>query len=192
MKAIYRFYPFYVALAMTLLFFYTTLSGGSLSRQLLDSGLVSQAVAVKAEASRLEQAQLTAYLATLYDKPVEAVREYVRIAWKVAADQSLPPLLLLAIIQQESGMDRTARNAYGAIGLMQVVPRFHPGLVRSPEELLSPRRNIAIGAHILARYLRAAGGDLRVALRRYSGGSASYAAQVLQREAALCEVPTQI
>lgn len=175
----------YAALATALLFSYTPLSGGALSLQRLDSGLIGQDMALKASALRQEQARLADYLAALYDKPVETVRDYVRIAWKVAEDQSLPPLLLLAIIQQESGLDRTAHNAYGAIGLMQVVPRFHPDLVQSPRELLSPHRNIAIGARILTQYIKASDGDVHAALKRYSGGSATYAAQVLQREAVL-------
>ena len=92
--------------------------------------------------------------------------------------------------ETESSMNPAARSRYGALGLLQVVPRHHPLLVRDfggKTQLLDGETSIAVGARILADYL-ARSGDLDRALARYSGGSRRYAERIRARMAALDEV----
>jgi soluble lytic murein transglycosylase-like protein len=65
----------------------------------------------------------------------------------------LDPLLVLAIIQQESGFDPDARGHGGSIGLMQVRPFVARDIARrhgipwtGPRTLLDPAANVSIGA----------------------------------------------
>lgn len=52
--------------------------------------------------------------------------DYREEARKAAAKHGVPPELFLAQIQQESGFNPNARSPAGAIGIAQIVPRWHP------------------------------------------------------------------
>jgi soluble lytic murein transglycosylase-like protein len=65
----------------------------------------------------------------------------------------LDPLLVLAVIEQESGFDPVARGHGGSIGLMQVRPFVARDIAKrhgipwtGPRMLLDPAANVAIGA----------------------------------------------
>jgi soluble lytic murein transglycosylase-like protein len=88
--------------------------------------------------------------------------------------------------------DRWARypDVYASsYGLMQVMLQTaaEAGFqYRYPGELFDPSRNLAIGCAILARHLRATGGDVRQSLLRYNGGGdALYPDRVLGRRASI-------
>jgi soluble lytic murein transglycosylase-like protein len=99
-----------------------------------------------------------------------------------AANQdAVSPVLLLAVIATESGFDRQAVSAAGAQGLMQILPAAHPQLIATSHDLTEPAENVRIGSSILRQYLDASGGDLGIALKRYSGGGKGYAQRVAFR-----------
>ncbi len=56
--------------------------------------------------------------------------------------------LVKAMIQQESGWNPNAESGAGAVGLMQVVPQFHPDC-GTAQELMDPKKNIECGVKIL-------------------------------------------
>jgi soluble lytic murein transglycosylase-like protein len=95
-----------------------------------------------------------------------------------ASRYAVSPIILLAVIATESGFDRHAVSIAGARGLMQILPAAHPQLVSSGHDLSEPTENIRIGSSILREYLDASGGDLDLALKRYSGGGRGYAQRV--------------
>ncbi len=124
-----------------------------------------------------------AYIVDRYRRPPAEAREIVRAAERAAWQHGLPAPLLLAIAETESSFDPRARSRYGALGLMQVVPRFHPQVVRAAGGaalLYDPAVSIEVGARVLAGYLARAG-ELAPALARYSGGARNYAAKVQGR-----------
>ncbi len=89
----------------------------------------------------------------------------------------LDPLLLAALIRQESEFDRDAVSPSGAIGLMQVMPQTGRELGRrlrmrrvTPRALHNPAVNLRIGAYYLARQLKLAGGSVEEALAAYNAG----------------------
>lgn len=61
---------------------------------------------------------------------------------------------------------------------MQVLPAAHRPLVADVRDLSDPATNVRIGSAILRGYLDDAGGDLDVALFRYSGGERGYVRRV--------------
>lgn len=131
-------------------------------------------------ASEPRQPALARYIAATYRKPLDYAGNIVRTTFEVAQKYALPPTLLLAMMAKESSFDTAARSGYGALGLMQVVPRFHLERLRRHEtarSLHEPRTNIRVAAHILAEYL-VAHRDLDKALKKYSGSARGYSRAV--------------
>jgi soluble lytic murein transglycosylase-like protein len=95
----------------------------------------------------------------------------------------LPPGLLLAVIQVESGFDRWAVSSSGAVGLMQIMPFWPEQLGMHRRDLIAAEPNIRMGCAILRFYLKRERRDVRRALGRYNGSVASrtYADSVVSR-----------
>jgi soluble lytic murein transglycosylase-like protein len=137
---------------------------------------VKPAVAVNDTVTR-EQSVLAEHLASKYERPLGMVTRIVRAAYQEAATIGLPPLLVLAIIEKESALLPTAVNPSGAVGLMQVVPKYHSDQLRQvmhPDGLRNPETNIRIGSRILAKFIELRNGNVDQALRAYSGNARSY------------------
>jgi len=126
-------------------------------------------------------------LASLYAKKYRvsavATREYLGHAYREAERLGLDPLLLVAVISIESNFNPVAESPAGAVGLMQVIPRFHMDKFLPEEEsALTPHTNIRIGALVLKEYIRRAGG-LVEGLQLYNGAATdettAYANKVL-------------
>lgn len=95
----------------------------------------------------------------------------------------LPPGLLMAVIDVESGFNRWAVSSAGAVGLMQVMPFWPRKLGLSNDQLVRIPQNIRMGATILKYYLERERGDYTRALARYNGsvGRRNYSDLVLVR-----------
>lgn len=97
--------------------------------------------------------------------------------WRAAWREGIDPLLLLAVMRQESRFRHDAVSPVGALGLIQVMPatgsrvaamlgavEFHP------EELLRPETNIRLGAYYLGQLMRRFPGQFPLAIASYNGG----------------------
>jgi soluble lytic murein transglycosylase-like protein len=132
--------------------------------------------------SRIDQ--LAAVVARRYKVAEEAAGAVVRTAYREARRQGLDPLLILAVIAVESRFNPFAASEQGALGLMQIVPRFHKD--KLPEEgapaMLEPEANIAVGTRILKDSIRRGGSD-EAGLQLYNGAfddeTRAYANRVL-------------
>lgn len=89
---------------------------------------------------------------------------------------NLDPLLILAIIREESRYDAEARSIAGAMGLMQLMPttaklfeRHAQVQIRNNLDLYEPKKNILIGAHYF-RHLLNTFSTLPAALAAYNAG----------------------
>ena len=96
---------------------------------------------------------------------------------RIAADaEGIPPLLLLALVRQESAFDPEAGSTAGALGLTQVIPATGAQIAASlgvewdVTTLLEPATSLRFGAHYLAAQLASFEGDLLAALGAYNGG----------------------
>ena len=133
-------------------------------------------------ASRIDQ--LAAVVARRYKVADGAAAEVVRTAFREGGRHGLDPLLILAVIAVESRFNPFAASEQGALGLMQVVPRFHkdklPG--QGAPAMLEPEANIVLGTRILKDSIRRGGSD-EAGLQLYNGAfddeTRAYANRVL-------------
>ncbi len=101
-------------------------------------------------------------------------------AWREAAafvhycnKYSVPVDLAVAVANTESHFNPKAKSKQGALGVMQVMWRFHRDLMQangilSPQELCDPEKGIAAGCLLLSRHLREKG-SVEGALASYLG-----------------------
>lgn len=80
---------------------------------------------------------------------VVKARQFVNLAIRYADMRQLDPMLILAVMRHESGFNPKARSAYGAQGLMQVVPRWHRDKLRG-RSLYNPEVAIEVGTQVLS------------------------------------------
>jgi soluble lytic murein transglycosylase-like protein len=128
-----------------------------------------------------EQKAVASHLAAKYSQSESLLVRIVKAAYIEGSRVGVSPLTLLAIMEKESGFRASVVNAYGAVGLMQVVPRYHREKLGKGDEiaqLQEPATNIRVGTTILAEYLRSNKGDLSKALKKYSGSARQYAERV--------------
>jgi len=148
------------------------------------TGRLKQQREITARTAEVVEDARVAHISQRYRRPPEQVRHLVRASERAATRHGLKPELLLAIVETESGFNAAAKSRYGARGLMQVVPRFHPQIVKEvggAHRLDEPDANIEAGARILATYVERSG-SVDKALVRYSGGARSYADKVASRQ----------
>jgi soluble lytic murein transglycosylase-like protein len=138
-----------------------------------------------------EQRAVTEFIAKRYRVSEQAVAGFVATAYRAGAEQSVDPLLILAVVAVESRYNPVAESVMGAKGLMQVIPKFHlEKLLDHGGEyaLLDPEVNISVGAQILREYQRRFG-DTETALQMYAGAfdepTSQYANKVLAEKARL-------
>jgi soluble lytic murein transglycosylase-like protein len=96
---------------------------------------------------------------------------------------ALPPGLIMAVLDVESGFDRWAVSSAGAVGLMQVMPFWPEQLGMRRYELTRIVPNLHMGCAILRFYLDSERRDVRRALERYNGsiGRRDYPDRVIVR-----------
>lgn len=102
---------------------------------------------------------------------VDSVKKYSR-------EFNVNPSLIFAVIEKESTYNPAAVSSVGAVGLMQVLLRFHTeklkDLAKEQKEKINPfdvEQNILLGTKILAEYLKMSKTQ-EEALRRYNGSLA--------------------
>jgi soluble lytic murein transglycosylase-like protein len=98
---------------------------------------------------------------------VEDGQRILREIWKEAHEYTLPPDLVLAMVCVESAFDSKAVSTTGALGLMQVMPRYHP--LPAGWDPFNIETNIAWGCTVLANYEKKMG-DINGAIRAYYAG----------------------
>ncbi|MDD4903113.1 MAG: transglycosylase SLT domain-containing protein [Candidatus Bipolaricaulis sp.] len=119
----------------------------------------------------------------LRDRPTRDVYElaYPRPWWSTvkrwAGEYGVDPLLVLAVMREESNFLPTAVSSSDARGLMQLLPstgrwilESKLGTVYSEDVLFDPETNIRCGSYFLGSLLRQFGGDLVQAVAAYNGG----------------------
>ena len=86
-------------------------------------------------------------------------------------EQKIPPGLVMALIDVESGFNRYAVSYAGAVGLMQVMPFWPENLGMRRHQLIKAPENIRMGCAIFRAYLRSENSNIARALARYNGST---------------------
>ncbi len=102
---------------------------------------------------------------------------YGSLVTAAAKDEAISPLLLLALVRQESFFDPEAGSGAGALGLTQVVPATGEQIAATlgvaefaASDLYRPRISLEFGASYLKTQLDVSGGKAYRALAAYNGG----------------------
>ena len=91
--------------------------------------------------------------------------------------KNLDPFLVIGLIRQESCFNTKARSGAGALGYMQVIPKWHPEKVKG-RSLYNPTVGIEVGTQVMREYINKHGESK--GLRVYSGGARNYYNGVLK------------
>ncbi len=95
---------------------------------------------------------------------------------KAAKQTSVNPLLIFAVARQESAFMPDAKSPAGAVGLMQLLPSTAKqtaqknGMSFSPQDLIQPDKNIALGSRYLDYLLGVFDGNRILAAAAYNAG----------------------
>lgn len=101
---------------------------------------------------------------------------YIDVAEPFIDDAGIDPLLMLALVRQESFYDADAGSVAGALGLTQVIPSTGEGIAAElgvefrPQLLFRPNVSLRFGASYLGSQLDAFGRNAYHALAAYNGG----------------------
>lgn len=133
-----------------------------------------------------QQQNVTSWLAKRYRVAGDAANMLVSTAYTTAHEVKLDPLLILAVMAIESGLNPFAESPMGAKGLMQVMAKVHHDKfqqVGGAEAALNPVANIRVGAQILKDYVKRSG-SVEGGLKTYVGAAdmesdSGYGARVL-------------
>lgn len=133
-----------------------------------------------------QQQWVTSWLSRRYRVAGDATNMLVSTAYSTAHEIQLDPLLILAVMAIESGLNPFAESPVGAQGLMQVMSKLHHEKFQElggVQAALNPAANIRVGSLILKDYVTR-GGSVEAGLKTYVGAAAfendaGYGARVL-------------
>lgn len=136
--------------------------------------------------SSKQQQWVTSWLSKRYRVASDAANMLVSTAYMTAHEVKLDPLLILAVMAIESGLNPFAESPMGAKGLMQVMAKVHHDKfeqVGGQQAALNPVANIKVGALILKDYVKRTG-SVEGGLKTYVGAAdlesdSGYGAKVL-------------
>ena len=124
--------------------------------------------------NKKQQEFVTSWLSKRYRVAGDAANMLVSTAYLTAREIKLDPLLILAVMAIESGLNPFAESPVGAQGLMQVMSKVHHEKFQEMggvQAALNPVANIRVGALILKDYVNR-GGSVEAGLKTYVGAAA--------------------
>jgi len=126
------------------------------------------------QVNKKQQQFVTTWLSKRYRVAGDATNMLVATAYVTARDIKLDPLLILAVMAIESGLNPFAESAVGAQGLMQVMSKIHHAKfarLGGQKAAFNPAANIRVGSEILKEYVKR-GGSVEAGLKTYVGAAA--------------------
>lgn len=146
----------------------TTLKIGILG---LSTILISACSSLGGNSLEKRSAKLSQGIQTAYVVPATTATRVSPLIIQNAERHSLDPLLVAAVIRQESTYRSQVASPAGAVGLMQIVPRYWQSTCGP--DLFNEAINIGCGSYILSRYQESSG-SLKKALGYYNVGPTAY------------------
>jgi len=144
------------------------IAGRMWGEPVLSPPVIEEAVATEViqqeEVAAVEVILQTGCAASLSPSWPVAIQQWKPLIEGWAAQYCMDANLVAAVMTVESGGRQYAISRAGAIGLMQIMPRFHKCATYDPDG------NIGCGVFILASYYHRAGDDWRTGLAYYNCG----------------------
>ena len=129
---------------------------------------------------------LTSRLADKYKIMENAAEHIVNSAFEAGRRNGVDPMLVLAVAATESRFNPISQSGSGAMGMMQVIPKYHYDAIAASggmDSLMDIRKATYAGSAVLKKYMNKAKGNAELALTLYNGSisdeSRSYAKKVL-------------
>ncbi|WP_347455802.1 transglycosylase SLT domain-containing protein [Acinetobacter thermotolerans] len=137
----------------------------------LSTVLVSACSSFGGSSLEKRSVKLAQGIQTAYAVPATTAQRISPLIIQNADKHNLDPLLVAAVIRQESTYRSQVSSPAGAVGLMQVVPRYWQSTCGN--DLYNDAVNIGCGSYILSRYHQSSG-SLEKALGYYNVGPNAY------------------
>lgn len=150
-------------------------------------------VIVKKPEHSQEQIKLAKAIDRIYKKvSYSEALNIVKVTYIYARKHTIKPTLALGLIAAESGFNRRARSAHGAIGYTQVVPKWHQDKIKG-RNLEDLHVNIQVGMNVLGDCFKKFKGNTNKALGCYNGATQQdkvnqYVNKVFQRKHELLQL----
>jgi hypothetical protein len=113
---------------------------------------------------------LTRAISAVMGREEDLLKPAVAEIKKSAKEHGVPPTLLAAVIQHESGFNQKAVSGSGAIGLSQIMPKVWSGFCKKISTIPG---NVDCGARVLKSYYESSG-SWEKALAFYNVGPGNY------------------
>lgn len=130
--------------------------------------LAACAVPDSTEGAANPEAPVAAEISPVAAEPANDIRTMV--ATEAMHQGSVPPALALAVAKVGSNIARSALDATGAVGTMQISPGLADEFDLHPDDLRGAASNIRAGVACLAALQERYAGDWRLTLSHYRGG----------------------
>lgn len=135
--------------------------------------LFNEDVSFDEKLKKVQQLQnVAAHISKTSKVDLNKVEEIVLASVVQAEKEGLDPALLLSLISIESTFKTTAHSHAGAMGLTQVIPKYHPEKIAKighAKNLYTIDGALKVGVEVLKEYLERSKGNLRTALQMYNG-----------------------
>lgn len=128
-----------------------------------------------AKINKIQKMQkIASYISNTYKIPMKNAEKIVYTTFEESNKKNLEPMLVLSLIDSESGFQQHVKSPVGAVGLTQVMPKYHQAKIAELRktdgtDIFSITGNIKVGTQILREYINLAGGNLQKALQMYNG-----------------------
>jgi hypothetical protein len=134
-------------------------------------------------------------VAQRYRVSAEALQPVFEAAQAAGREWRVDPLLIIAVISIESRFNPISQSSMGAVGLMQIIPRYHQDKLPKDADnraFLDPVINVNMGTRILQEFIQRQGG-LMEGLQYYAGAiddpDQTYANKVIAEKIRLEQTP---
>ncbi len=124
------------------------------------------------ERTSMEKEAVNAWILEKHKNKFSATeaRKLTEIIYANSIINGLNPFIVLALIQNESEFKKTAKSFAGAVGMMQVMPRWHKDKLKGRDPF-NISTNIEVGVTIFRDCLISSKNNTNKALKCYSGGA---------------------